>query len=86
MVNLIGTYECRADAKGRVMFSSAFKKQLSSVLQEGFVSLLCYKRVVMVMVMSSGQTVSHGESGNEWQWVVGSPVVSLESNGSSFFV
>ncbi len=37
MVNLIGTYECRADAKGRVMFSSAFKKQLSSVLQEGFV-------------------------------------------------
>lgn len=37
MVNLIGTYECRVDAKGRVMFSSAFKKQLSSVLQEGFV-------------------------------------------------
>jgi len=37
VVNLIGTYECRADAKGRVMFSSAFKKQLSSVLQEGFV-------------------------------------------------
>lgn len=37
MINLIGTYECRADAKGRVMFSSAFKKQLSSVLQKGFV-------------------------------------------------
>lgn len=37
MINLIGTYECKADAKGRVMFSSAFKKQLSSVLQEGFV-------------------------------------------------
>ena len=37
MVNLIGTYECRVDAKGRVMFSSAFKRQLSSVLQEGFV-------------------------------------------------
>ncbi|MCI2230193.1 division/cell wall cluster transcriptional repressor MraZ [Polaribacter sp. MSW13] len=37
MVNLIGTYECKADAKGRLMFSSAFKKQLSSVLQEGFV-------------------------------------------------
>ena len=37
MVNLIGTYECRVDAKGRMMFSSAFKKQLSSVLQEGFV-------------------------------------------------
>ena len=37
MINLIGTYECKADAKGRMMFSSAFKKQLSSVLQEGFV-------------------------------------------------
>lgn len=37
MINLIGTYECRADAKGRVMFSSAFKKQLSAVLQDGFV-------------------------------------------------
>jgi MraZ protein len=37
VVNLIGTYECRVDAKGRVMFSSAFKKQLSSVLQDGFV-------------------------------------------------
>ena len=37
MVNLIGTYECKADAKGRLMFSSAFKKQLSGVLQNGFV-------------------------------------------------
>jgi len=37
MINLIGTYECKADAKGRVMLSSAFKKQLSPVLQEGFV-------------------------------------------------
>ncbi|MGB0880053.1 MAG: division/cell wall cluster transcriptional repressor MraZ [Polaribacter sp.] len=37
MINLIGTYECKADAKGRLMFSSAFKKQLSAVLQEGFV-------------------------------------------------
>ena len=37
MINLIGTYECKADTKGRVMFSSAFKKQLSPVLQECFV-------------------------------------------------
>lgn len=37
MINLIGTYECKADAKGRVMLSSAFKKQLAPVLQEGFV-------------------------------------------------
>jgi len=37
VVKLIGTYECKVDAKGRMMMSSAFKKQLSSVLQEGFV-------------------------------------------------
>ena len=37
MINLIGTYECKADAKGRVMFSSALKKQLQPVLNEGFV-------------------------------------------------
>ena len=37
MLNLIGTYECKSDAKGRLMFSSAFKKQLSDVLQNGFV-------------------------------------------------
>jgi MraZ protein len=34
---LIGTYECKVDAKGRLMISSAFKKQLSPILQEGFV-------------------------------------------------
>lgn len=37
MVNLIGTYECKADAKGRVMVSSALKRQMQPILQEGFV-------------------------------------------------
>ena len=37
MINLTGTYECKADAKGRLMLSSAFKKQLTEVLQDGFV-------------------------------------------------
>ena len=37
MINIIGTYECKADAKGRVMFPSALKKQLNSVMQEEFV-------------------------------------------------
>jgi MraZ protein len=35
--SLIGTYECKIDSKGRLMLPSAFKKQLSSVMQEGFV-------------------------------------------------
>ncbi|RZS92191.1 MraZ protein [Aquimarina brevivitae] len=37
VVNLIGTYECKADAKGRLMMPAAFKKQLSPILQDGFV-------------------------------------------------
>lgn len=37
MVNLIGTYECKADVKGRLMLPAPVKKQLAKVLQEGFV-------------------------------------------------
>jgi MraZ protein len=37
VINLIGTYECKADVKGRLMLPSTVKKQLSSVLQDGFV-------------------------------------------------
>lgn len=37
MVNLIGTYECKVDVKGRLMVPSALKKQLAPMLQEGFV-------------------------------------------------
>jgi len=37
MVNLIGTYECKADVKGRLTLSSSLKKQLLPMLQDGFV-------------------------------------------------
>ncbi len=37
MVNFIGTYECKADAKGRFMMPSSIKKQLEPVLHDGFV-------------------------------------------------
>jgi len=37
MLNIIGSYECKADAKGRVMVPAPLKKQLASVMQEGFV-------------------------------------------------
>ncbi|TVZ52002.1 division/cell wall cluster transcriptional repressor MraZ [Dokdonia sp. Hel_I_53] len=37
MLNLIGTYECKIDAKGRLMLPGAFKKQLAPILQDGFV-------------------------------------------------
>ena len=37
MNSFIGTYECKADAKGRIMVPSVLKKQMSSALQDGFV-------------------------------------------------
>ena len=37
MLNLIGTYECKADVKGRVMVPAPLKKQLAPAMPEGFV-------------------------------------------------
>ena len=37
MNTLIGTYECKVDAKGRLMLPVSFKKQLASVIANGFV-------------------------------------------------
>ncbi len=37
MIQLIGTYECKVDAKGRIALPAAFKKQLAAVLTEPFV-------------------------------------------------
>ncbi|MGR7813196.1 division/cell wall cluster transcriptional repressor MraZ [Lacinutrix undariae] len=34
---LIGSYECKVDAKGRLMLPAALKKQLAPALQNGFV-------------------------------------------------
>ena len=37
MINILGTYECKADSKGRIMLPAPLKKQISSILKEGFV-------------------------------------------------
>lgn len=37
MIGFIGTYECKADAKGRVMIPVTLKTQLAPVLNQGFV-------------------------------------------------
>ena len=37
MQHLIGTYECKADTKGRILMPIAIKKQLSNVITNGFV-------------------------------------------------
>ncbi|QWX84201.1 division/cell wall cluster transcriptional repressor MraZ [Cellulophaga sp. HaHaR_3_176] len=37
MINFIGTYDCKADAKGRVMMPVSLKNQMAPVLADGFV-------------------------------------------------
>ncbi len=37
MLNLIGTYTCKADVKGRVLVPSSLKKQLAAVAENSFV-------------------------------------------------
>ncbi|MBK0370373.1 division/cell wall cluster transcriptional repressor MraZ [Flavobacterium agrisoli] len=37
MDTIVGTYECKVDAKGRLMIPAPLKKQLSNSLQDGFV-------------------------------------------------
>lgn len=37
MLNLLGEYDCKIDAKGRLMFPAGLKKQLQDVVREGFV-------------------------------------------------
>ena len=37
MINFIGTYDCKADSKGRVMLPVALKNQMSPVINDGFV-------------------------------------------------
>lgn len=37
MLNILGTYECKMDAKGRLMFPVVFKNQMGDEIRQGFV-------------------------------------------------
>jgi len=37
MINLLGTYECKVDVKGRLMFPVTFKNQMEETIKHGFV-------------------------------------------------
>lgn len=37
MQNLVGVFDCKVDEKGRIMFPSALKKRLQSIISEGFI-------------------------------------------------
>tara|TARA_B100001939_G_scaffold342490_1_gene353710 strand:- start:6358 stop:6822 length:465 start_codon:yes stop_codon:yes gene_type:complete len=37
MIHIIGTYECKADVKGRIMLPTALKKQMQKIINDGFI-------------------------------------------------
>ena len=37
MIHIIGTYECKADVKGRIMLPTTLKKQLQKIINDGFI-------------------------------------------------
>ena len=37
MTNITGTYECKADSKGRIMLPIALKKQLQNIIKDDFI-------------------------------------------------
>tara|TARA_B100001142_G_scaffold95025_1_gene96878 strand:+ start:20459 stop:20935 length:477 start_codon:yes stop_codon:yes gene_type:complete len=60
VINIVGTHECKVDAKGRVMFPASLKKQLLKVISDGFV----IKRSVFNQCLEIHPM-------NEWNKVVG---------------
>lgn len=59
MINLLGEYDCKLDAKGRLMLPSGLKKQLVKVLDEGFViNRNLHQHCLVMYPMSEWQSLS----------------------------
>ena len=92
MNTLIGTYECKVDAKGRLMLPAALKKQLNPSLQNGFV----LKRAVFqpclelypmseweVLMQKVNKLNKFKKKNNDFirRFTAGVKVVEIDSNG-----
>ena len=92
MNSLIGTYECKVDAKGRLMMPAALKKQLNPVLQNGFVlkravfqpCLELYPMVEWEILMQKVNKLNKFKKKNNdfiRRFTAGLKVVEIDSNG-----
>jgi MraZ protein len=58
MLNLIGTYDCKADSKGRVTLPASMKRQLVSSVESGFVlKRSVFQKCLELYPMSSWEAV-----------------------------
>ena len=61
MSTLIGTYECKMDIKGRLMFPSSFKKQLEDKLDKGFIlKRSVFQRCLELFPLDEGEKTMNG--------------------------
>ena len=92
MNSLIGTYECKVDAKGRLMVPAALKKQLNPVLQNGFVlKRAVFQPCLELYPMSEWETLMQKvnklnkfkKKNNDFirRFTAGVKVVEIDSNG-----
>lgn len=92
MNSLIGTYECKVDAKGRLMLPAALKKQLSPVLQNGFVlKRAVFQSCLELYPMAEWETLMQKvnklnkfkKKNNDFirRFTAGVKVVEIDSNG-----
>lgn len=58
MINLIGEFECRIDAKGRFILPAGIKKQLPSEAQDKFVINRGFEKCLVLYPQSVWQTIS----------------------------
>lgn len=89
---LTGTYECKVDAKGRLMMPAAIKKQLASVLQDGFVlRRSVFQKCLELYPMSEWQTLMQKmntlnkfkKKNNDFirRFTAGAKIVEVDING-----
>ncbi|MBJ7880769.1 division/cell wall cluster transcriptional repressor MraZ [Gelidibacter salicanalis] len=92
MNSLIGTYECKVDAKGRLMLPAAIKKQLLPALQNGFVlkravfqpCLELYPMVEWELLMQKMNTLNRFKKKNNdfiRRFTAGVKMVEVDSTG-----
>jgi MraZ protein len=59
MVNILGTYECKIDTKGRLMFPAPLKAQMGDEIEKGFViKRSIFKKCLELFPMGNWQAES----------------------------
>ena len=89
---ITGTYDCKVDAKGRLMMPAAIKKQLTSVLDDGFVlRRSVFQKCLELYPMSEWQALMQKmnklnkfkKKNNDFirRFTAGAKIVEVDANG-----